>query len=92
MAFDIHRKDNNQYLFSLDENTFQVLKPVFELFYQKTGLQFDYYKDLQLSVGHQKLLIDLIIANKITNTEVILFQKILEQTIDNQTEIKFYCD
>ncbi|WP_282628411.1 hypothetical protein [Empedobacter sedimenti] len=92
MAFDIHRKDNNQYLFSLNENTFQLLKPVFEQFYQKTGLQFDYYKDLQLSVGHQKLLIDLILASKITKTEVISFQKILKQTSENQAEIKFYCD
>lgn len=92
MALDMHRKDNHEWLFSIDEDTFSLLKPVFKLFYQKTGLQFDFYNNIHLSVGHQKILIHLINENNIANDQILIFKNIVENTILNDINVSLYCD
>lgn len=92
MALDMHRKDNREFLFSIEQDTFSLLKPVFKQFYQKTGLQFDFYKDIHLSVGHQKILLDLINENCMTTEQLVKFKKIVENTILNEVDVSFYCD
>jgi hypothetical protein len=92
MALDLHRTDTKTFIFSLDEKTFHSLHPVFKAFYKKTGLQFDLYKDLQLSVGFQKTLIQLLNENLFEDSQIIQFKNILEKLTNEGINLSFYAD
>ncbi len=49
MALDFHRLDNDEYLFGIDGEQYTYLLPIFETFYQWTGLAIDQYKGVQLT-------------------------------------------
>lgn len=60
MALDFHRLDNNQHLFGLDNNNFNLISEIFETFRQLTGIFIDQYGDTELSIEKQKILITII--------------------------------
>ena len=92
MPLDLHRKDTNEWIFSLDENLFAKLSPLFKEFKLRTGISFDYYKDFLLSVGHQKILVELINAFQLNDFPIMLLKNKLAESIENKIDIQFYCD
>ena len=54
MALDFHRLDNNQYLFGLDNNDYNLLADIFETYKQRTGVFIDQYGDTELTIDNQK--------------------------------------
>ena len=60
MALDIHRSDNNEYIFGINDELYNCLEPIFEQFKYATGFRIDPYSDTKLNVDNIKLLIKLI--------------------------------
>ncbi len=60
MALDVYKLDTNEYLFGLDNSTFENLLIIFEKFEQYTGLKITLYTDLRLSIENLKTLVKII--------------------------------
>jgi len=60
MALDFHRLDNNEYLFGLDENKYNLLDDIFQTYKSWTGISIDQYGDTKLSIENQKTLIKIV--------------------------------
>jgi hypothetical protein len=74
MALDIHRLDNNEYLFGLDSSKYEHLFDIFESYLNWTGIYIDEYGDTKLAVENQKTLIK-IIDKYVENTNINLDKK-----------------
>jgi hypothetical protein len=71
MAPDIHRLDNNEYLFGLDSTKYEHLYEIFKSYQNWTGIFIDENGGTKLEVEYQKTLIR-IIDKYIENTNINL--------------------
>lgn len=69
MALDFHRLDAQEHLFGLDDEQYNCLSQIFEMFQQWTGLEIDPYKNMQLTTENCKTLLQ-IIDNYIRQTDL----------------------
>lgn len=60
MALDFHRSDTDEYLFGLNDEQYTSLQEIFTIFYQRTGLQIDQYKDMKLTTENCQTLLHII--------------------------------
>ena len=60
MALDIHRSDNNEYIFGINDELYNCLEAIFEQFKYATGFRIDPYGDTKLNIDNIKLLIKLV--------------------------------
>ena len=74
MALDIHKQDNNEYLFGLDSSKYEHLFEIFESYQNWTGTYIDQYGDTKLTIENQKTLIK-IIDKYVENTNINLDKK-----------------
>lgn len=101
MALDIHRLDNNEYIFGLTDELYDNLYTIFERFKNFTGIYIDQYGDTNLDIGNIKLLIKLIDdyidktdlnINKKKTSIILEFKGLLNMFLANNTSIKFFGD
>jgi len=98
---DIHRSDNNEYIFGIDDERLKYLDIIFERFRQSTGREIDPYKDTPLDIGCIKILIKLI-DNHIEKTDlnknkketsiILEFKGLLNMFIQRNITIKLVGD
>ena len=60
MALDIHRSDNNEHIYGLNDERYNCLCIIFEKFQQRNGKEINPYADTIIDVGNIKLLMQLI--------------------------------
>ena len=94
MALDIHRLDNDEHIFGLDNDGLYI---IFEQFKKRTGIEIDWYGDTILNIENQKLLVQLIDEyikrtdlniNKKLTTVVLEFRGLLNMFIKKNILIK----
>ena len=79
MALDIHKIENGragEFLFSIDDLSFSLLKKAFELYENKTGLCIDPYSNRKLSSGFGPLIASLNETTTNENKEIV--EKIIQ--------------
>jgi hypothetical protein len=101
MALDIHRLDNNEFLFGLDGNKYNRLFEIFENYKNWTGILIEQYDDTKLSVENQKTLIKIIDMyiettninlDKQKTTTILEFRGMLNYFINSNISIELLGD
>lgn len=101
MALDFHRLDNGEYLFGLDDETYENLGEIFIEYKNWTGIYIDQYGNTKLTVENQKLLvkiIDIYVDKTNLNTDkkktvdVLEFRALLKYFLDQNFSIKILGD
>ena len=101
MALDIHRSDNNEYIFGLDDERYNGLYKIFEQFKSRTGIEIDQYSDTNLNIKNIEFLITLIdnyiekpdLNKNEKKTSIILeFKGLLNMFLKNNISIKLIGD
>ncbi|MDH7447636.1 hypothetical protein [Aquimarina sp. 2201CG14-23] len=101
MALDFHKFDNNEHLFGLDDKQYAHLENLFVEFKQKTGVYIDPYRDIRLSVDHQKTMLKIIDAwiyvadlnkNKLKTETVIQFKTWMDYFSNKDIDIQIVGD
>ena len=101
MALDIHRLDNDDYIFGLNDEWYNCLDVIFKRYESSTGIYIDPYKDTVLDIGNMKFLIKLINEyiqktdlneNKKQTSIILEFKGMLSLFIEKGIALKLYGD
>jgi hypothetical protein len=101
MALDFHRLDNNEYLFGLDDNKYNLLDDIFQTYKSWTGISIDQYSDTKLSIENQKTLIKFVDdyisktnlnEDKLKTVTVIEFKSLLTYFSNSEVDLKIIGD
>ncbi|MCL1992120.1 MAG: hypothetical protein FWG66_04150 [Spirochaetes bacterium] len=101
MALDIHRADNNEYIFGLDDERYNGLLVIFEQFKNSTGIFIDQYGNTDLDLKNIRFLIKLI-DNHVEKTDlnkdkketsiILEFKGLLNMFLKNNIPVKLRGD
>lgn len=101
MALDFHNQADKTLIFSLSEKEFGFLAEIFNQYFYRTGIEFDYYKDYQLSIANQKILCKIIEdyvqktdlnRDKIKTIAIIEFNALLKFCINQNWDLEVLAD
>lgn len=101
MALDIHRLDNHDHLFGIDDIKFKNLNDIFTAYKHWTGISINQYDDTRLTVGGQQTMIKIIDdyvkktnlnQDKAKTTDILEFRGLLTYFIHNNYDIEFFGD
>lgn len=101
MALDFHNKENDEYLFGLDDKKYNSLIDIFEEFTHWTGLVIDLYGDLSINKSAQTALIRIIDKyveqsnlneDKSKTIEILGFRSLLIHYMEKDITFQLYGD
>ena len=101
MALDIHRLDNNDYIFGLNDEWQSCLDVIFKRYERSTGIYIDPYKDTILDLDNMKFLIKLIDEyvqkmdlnmNRKQTSIILEFKGMLNLFVKKNIALKLYGD
>ena len=101
MALDIHRLDNNEWLWAIENNQYNELSEIFEEFTRRTGLVIEQYGLLVMSTDNQKVIIKIVDKyiektdlnkNKKKTFTIIQFGSILQYFCNRNIDLKLVGD